>query len=308
MSSSVAASQGTKRAAPTPDWSIEFPNANDLKAIIDAVTAVMQRVPIKVVRHAETGGFVIMVDGADIGMTCCVSARLHIEAERVTLDPGEREFTFCVDCKHVQTALDSTSCAHGTLVLSGHGDRVHVCVRNPDAPSQDETSELKTFVDSERTTEIRPLEFATRLDVDVVALKEVIKKARKWHAEMMKIRISLRQQGARHLSMVAISISGDADHEQRFYHETTRDDDGSLVVRAASDGGDARAGCGDDLEPHFEGTFLVDRIDSFVRIVPQRMVSCNVMRGMPLMLTYPIGGDEGASHIRYLVAPVNDEE
>ena len=305
---SDAAHAGGKRAAAEPDWSIEFPDANNLRAVVDAVTAVMQRVPLKVARNPETGGYVLMVDGADIGMTCCVSARLQLDAERVVLDEAEEAITFCVDCKHVQTALDSNMCAHGTLVLSGHGDRVQVRVRNPDAPSQDETSELRTFVDSEGATVIEPLTFATRLDVDIVALREIIKKARKWHAETMTIRIKLHTQGARQLSMVSLSIRGDADHEQRFYHDATRDGDGSLVVRAASDGGDARSLVGDGLDLHFEGTFMVDRIDSFVRIVPHRMLSCHVMRGMPLMLTYAIGGDEGASHIRYLVAPINDEE
>jgi hypothetical protein len=301
-----------KRTDATPDWSVVFEDASSLRTVVDAISAVMQRATIRVARNRESGNFTLMVDAADLGMTCCVSARLRLEREHVTAPSGEEgEFTFCVDCKHMQTALDSPMTAHGTVTLSGMGDRVHVRITGGEV-SHDEVSELRTFVDTEKNTEIRPLEFSTQLEIELSALRDVIKKARKWHDEKMRIRIHLKERGARQYSMVTLSISGDAHHEQRFYKPTSREPDGSLMCKAERSGIEPdETGAGEEdpaaSEPHFEGTFLVDRIDSFIKILPTAKVMCRVMRGMPLMLTHAIGSDD-SSHIRYLVAPLNDEE
>ena len=301
----MESSTSRKRHSPGADWAIEFEDASSLRAIVDAVAAVMQRVTFKVQRN-RAGLYVLAVDGADLGMTCCVSARLQIEENMIDVGGTGGDFFFCVDCKHVQTALDSTAASHGTLVIEGVGERVHVRVRVADTHTHDETSELKTFVDSERPTEIRPLEFSTRVEIDLAQIKEIIKKARKWHAETMRMRIELD----RTYSRASFSFKGDADHEQRFYNQTQTDEDGSMVVRAASDGGDARDGFAGSGTHHFEGVFLIDRIDSFVRILPTRMVNAFVMRGMPIMFTHTFGASasEDESYIRYLVAPINEDE
>ena len=162
-----------KRATATPDWSVQFDDATSFKAVVDAAAAVLHRVTFKVVAvkldGRECEWYVLKVDGADMGMTCCVSARLYIEAAKVVA-PDDGDIEFCIDCKHVQTALDSTACAHGTLSVEGHGDRLHIYVHDPTLTTQDEKSELKTFVDTETVTDVRALDFSTILEIDLSRL------------------------------------------------------------------------------------------------------------------------------------------
>jgi hypothetical protein len=298
-----------KRMRPADaDWTIAFDDAADIRAVVDSVAAVLQRATYKVVA-AGPQHYTLKVDGADLGMTCCVAVRLRIERENVRVRDGGERIEFCVDCKQVQTALDAAACVHAAIELQGRDDGVLVVVTDPETRTEIERSELKTFVDNETPTEFVPLDFATRIEIDIPRLKEVIKKARAWHSERLRVRIFLRDEGSVHRSLVEFVVEGDAKYTQKFYNEATRDEDGSLRIRAVTEGGGGAA-LADGAPPHFEGVFLLDKIEAFVKILPKQMVLADVSAGMPIMLSHQLGGnaDDADSRIRFLVAPVNDEE
>lgn len=293
---------------PGADWALAFDDASDIRAIVDSVAAVLQRATYRVVADGEH--YTLKVDGADLGMTCCVAVRLRVEADRVALRAGEEAIEFCIDCKQVQIALDAAACVHASIELQGRGDQIVVVVTDPESEAEIERSELKTFVDNETPTEFVRLEFATRIEIDIPRLREVIKKARAWHSERLRVRIFLRDEGSRHASLVQFCVEGDARYTQSFYNEATRDEDGSLRCRAKTDASAAGRALSDGAPPHFEGVFLLDKIEAFVKILPKHMVVADVSAGMPIMLTHQLGGnaDDADSRIRFLVAPVNDEE
>ena len=296
-----------KRPRKQATWTIVFDDASAIRGVVEAVSAIMQRVIFKVAR--QTDKYVLMVDGADVGMTCCVSARLQLD--RVTFASKEtpEEFTFCVECKHVLVAIDNPSCAHGAMIMEGHDDAtIHIRMQDPEQRSHEDSSELNTFVDGTPPVSLSTLDFKMLLEIDLSKLKEMIKKARKSHSEMLRIRIHVTDYGSKQRSLVVFSVKGDAYHCQRFCHETSRDEDGSLRVRAAADGGndiqDEEEG-----EPVFEGVYPVEKIDAFIRILPCRMVVAKVMKSMPLMMTHSLGGgSDDSSHIRFLIAPINEDD
>ena len=148
----------------------------------------------------------------------------------------------------------------------------------------------------------------TRIEIDLPRLREVIKKARAWHSERLRVQIYLRDAGAKQCSLVKFCVEGDARYEQSFYNEATRDVDGSLRIRAVNEGEAHERSLG-MCAPHFEGVFLLDKIEAFVKILPTRMVFAEVSAGMPIMLWHQLGGsaDDVYSRIRFLVAPVSDE-
>lgn len=304
-----------KRANATPDWSVEFDDATAFKAVVDAAAAVLHRVTFKVVavkiEGRECEWYVLKVDGADMGMTCCVSARLYIEATKVAA-PDVGDIEFCIDCKHVQTALDSTACAHGTLSVEGHGDRLHIYVHDPTLTTQDEKSELKTFVDTETVTDVQALDFSTILEIDLSRLRELVKKARKWHSESVRIQIYLHNHGCKERSLTRFSFQGDADYEQNFFNETSKDEDGSRRVRACGDGEESWQLALLNNEPHFDNVFTIERIDSFIKTLPNlRMVEASLKQNMPILLTHNLCGGSGGvdtqSVIRFLIAPATDD-
>ena len=266
----------------------------------------MQRVHFKVVR-GDDGRYVLKVDGADVGYTCCVSARLHLDKVFVPEGNDDDEFVFCVECKHVLTAIESSACAHGACTLEGRDATVCIRVQDPDQKSHEDCSELSTFVDGESTFRLDPLEFKMSLEIDLSKLKEMIKKARKAHTERLRICVYLQEVAQKQISLVVFSIDGDFKHEQKFCHETTRDEDGSTIVRAATDGTHKLLDT-ETVEPVFEGVFPAEKIDAFVKNLPCRMLTAKVKTGMPLMLDYPLGGtSDDESHIRFLVAAVNED-
>lgn len=301
------ASTTTKRKQRTPDWSIVFEDASSLRSVVDAVATVMARVSFKVVKKRDD--YFLMVDSADVAMMCVVSARLRLD--KVTFPRGneESEFTFCVDCKHVSSAIDNPSCAHLALTMEGYVETAKLMLKmlDPETHSHEVCAELSTYVEEE-PIELEDIEFKMILELDLQLVKEMIKKARKAHTEYLRIHIYLAESGAKKISLVVLSLDGDWHHEQKFCHETVSHVDGSLVVRAATDGTQKLIDV-EHTEPFYKGSFPVEKIDAFIKNLPCRMLPAKVKTGVPIMLTYPLGGtSDETSHIRFLVAPINEEE
>lgn len=294
-----------KRSGRPADWSIVFEDASALRNVVDAVLAVMPRGVFKVAKQGSH--HFLMVDGADAANTCCVSARLQLDT--VDLPEGaEESFEFCVECKHVLTAIDSASCAHGKLTVEGHDDKVRLRVHDPDQRSHEDCSEIPTYVDFEPPVDLLTMTYGTLLEIDMAKLRELIKKARKSKCDLLRIAIHLKDRGAKQQSLVVFSVDGEAYHSQAFCHETTRDEDGSLVVRAAPDGSDDLFDTS-GTDPTFEGVYPIEKVEAFIKSLPCRMLGAKVQSDLPLMLSHTLGGaSDDSSHVRFLVAPVNEDD
>lgn len=293
------------------DWTVTFDDLASFRVVVDAVAATLQLATFKVKWIPEKEQYVFMADCADVGMICCVSARLYIDPRCVWVRSGAPEVDFCIDSKLLQTAIETNSAQHGALKLKGGSDRVHVELYEGDCDSSECVDEavLKTLVDGEADTVIQPLTFATHVEINLQHLRELIKKARKWHAEKLTFCIASFKIGAVEWSKVEMCARGDADVFKRFHNPLHREADGS--VRVVADG--LREGAGPpraQVTPIYEGSFPLERIDAFARILCAKKVVAYVKEGMPIMLAHPITGgtDQNDSHIRYLVAPVSDGE
>lgn len=303
-----------KRPQRSPDWSIVFEDASALRAVVDAVATVMTRVSFKVCKIK--GAYFLSVDSADVAFVCCVSARLQLDKVTFHSTRAEEEcrneeegFNFCVDCKHVSSAIDTPSCAHLSLTMEGHMDDAKIVLKmlDPETHTHEVCSELSTYLEEPQMS-LQSMDFKTTLEVDLTHLREMIKKSRKAHAEHLQIRIFLKTLSHKNISLVTFSIDGDFYHEQKFCHETTRDEDGSMVVRAAADGSQKLMDASED-EPFFKASFPIEKIENFVKNLPCKMLAAQVGAGMPILLNYPLGGaSDDSSHIRFLIAPVNEEE
>lgn len=305
----MASSSSRKRAQSAPDWRIDIDDVFALKAVVDAVTTVLQRVTFKVV--PKEGNYELAVDGADLGMTCCVSARLQLDKEKVALNvdaEGAEGFTFCVDCKHIQAAMDSTQCLHSALRMEGRDDRVVVTVGDESMAHTKETSELRTYVTTDQHQGIKPLSFSSMLDLPIPQIKEVIKKARKWHAELMRIRVEYqrKESAGSYPCFITLSISGDCDFQLRTCGMVEKQSDGSMNIKPSDDQETMRVSS-EDLEMHFDGLFMVDKIDSFVKTIPARVAKAYVKQDMPILFDHDLGYGDG-SYIRFLIAASNEEE
>jgi len=149
-----------KHSPAEPVWRILLDDASGLRSVLDAVQAVTQRVIFKVSR-TEGDRYVLMFDGADPGMTCCVSARLNVDQVVLRGDATQdtEEFQFCVDCRHLQVALDTPSCSHGSLLIEYHDDAtIHCRMQDPEQMSHSDEAVLNTYVESENPIRLNDLD------------------------------------------------------------------------------------------------------------------------------------------------------
>lgn len=299
-----------KRGRSTPEWAITFDDTVSLRCIVESAAAVMSRVIFRVAKI--DGSFSLMVDGADMGFTCCVSARLQLD--KVSFPGGANglsEFTFCIDCKQVLYSIDIPSFAHGCLTMEGHTSSatVHLIMADPSQKTSEVCSVLKTFVDGPPPQSLCALDYKMMLEIDVPRLREIVKMARKARAEHLSICIYTRVIGCQERSLVIFAVQGESDHEEIFFNEMTRHEDGSLIVRASPDGLDEQPCDMQENECVFEGVFQIEKIDAFVKNIPVRTIDARVQSGMPLMLTHKLAaGDDEQSHVRFLVAPRGVDE
>jgi hypothetical protein len=287
------------------EWVVRFEDVTRLKHVVEAAAAIMPKVAFQI---RQVGGYYMLhVDGSDVGVTCCVSARLRVDKVTFSCEPLE-EFSICLDTKDVLCYLDSPSCARAIVELTGyHGDAsVMLRLQDPDQMSATEEATLNTFVDNENPAHINTLNFDVTLEIDLVKLKEFIKKSHKAHAEKMSIEVYKLEKGYVERSLVVFAFDGSSKFQQKFCHETTKNTDGSLLVRAAPDGND----CFDGSTPEtkvFHGCYPIDRIEAFIKTLNPRLLTARAMTGMPLLLEHKLGSDE-ESHVRFLVASIQDED
>ena len=284
-----------------PQWRIVLENGQLMRTVVDAVGTVMSRVSFKVERVDDAA--YLMVDSADVAFMCCVSARLRLD--KVTFPENEDTFNFCVDCKHVSSAIDSPSCAHMPLIIEGHDSIVLVKMLDSDEQSVEVCAELPTFVEDE-PVRLDDIAFALSIEIDIAPLRDMIKKARKAHTEHLRLQVFLTDTGAQTVSTVVFSIDGDWGYTQKFSHQTVKDVDGSHIVRAAA-GGTAEIADSTNKRPEYEGLFPIEKVDAFLKILTVRMITAKAMNDKPIMFFFPLGGTgDDNSHIRFLLAPVNE--
>lgn len=294
-----------KRSRPAADWTLTFIETTALRNVVEAAAAVMQRVTFKVAKVGSC--YFLMVDGADVGYTCCVSARLQLHKVEFVAEELD-EFTFCVDCKQILYSIETPSASHCSLVVEGRVEDASICIRllNPDVKSHEDASRLSTYVDADETCSLASIDFKINIEIDLVKLKEIIKKGRRARAEFLGIKIHNCVLRGKELSLVVFQVAGDTEHEMFFMHESPTDEDGSRVVRAVADGDEPLMEEVEDAV--FDAKYPIEKIDAFVRTLSTRMVMAKVMEGMPLMLTHNLGPtDEESSYIRFLIAPSTEQ-
>lgn len=286
------------------DWAVTFVDSSSLSTIVKCINSVLTQVTIKVGKSGD-GRHFLTVDGADQGYTCCVSARLQLD--QVTMPEDEEEFSFCVECKHLLIALDSSTAGHGSLILEGHGNLVRIKMFDPDQHSFEDSSEINTVIEQhEGNGTLNTMNFDMMVEIEISKFREFIRKVSKTHCELLRLQIYMKEMSGKQQSLVIFSAHGDCTHHQKFRHTVTKDADGSVVVRAVADSTDDLFEVGSAQEI-FNHAFPVDKIDSFLKPLTCRMLLAKVHKGMPLMLNHTFGNSED-SWIRFLVAPRNEDD
>lgn len=293
-----------KRTTPPADWTLVIEDVTPLQSILKAVTAFKSKVAVKLLAPDGDGHRFLAIDCPDMADICWVSARLLLDGD--TNELPDEDVVVCVDCTKMALFLDNPTCQHLPLSMVGRGDSVELKMRDTTRNAHEKTCDLRTY-DIEENEVPDNMTFAFTIEFNVQSMKELLKQARRVRTEQMRIRVFMIPRGGVTVSVVTYSIEGDDFLlEEKFCNETRRDDDGSTVVRAVADGNSSLVNT-DDLTPAYEGSFPVEKIDSFTKTINCSMLNAQVNTDMPIMFEHRIGGSsDNTSHIRFLVCPLNE--
>ena len=258
-------------------------------------------------QRMPSGAF-FLVDGADVGLTCCVSARLQLENVEWNAQGNEEnaEFDFCVECKHVLTAIDPSSTGGSLTLTQGLAGR-----DGDGAPPGPRARGLRGRLRAldlrrRRRRVTKGRRWTSRSSWRSISRRCARLEARKSHAEILRIRVYTHDSGSKKYSLACFSVRGDNQrHDQKFCHEINYHEDGSMVVRAAADG-ETR------LFETLAGTPLrprpVDKIES-CRKEPADAHDArqDQVRSADDAVAQPRGANDDTQHIRFLVASTNED-
>ena len=293
-----------------PEWRLTFQDAESFRNLVEAAASVMPKVVFNVAKEGDDR--FLLVDGSDMALTCWLRARLAVDHFAFPKgEAGRDAFSFCVECKHVLIAIDTPSLGSCCIVLEGFEGKakVRIHVTDPDqGVSFSEKADLDTYVDGERPQHrLQPLAYKMMLEVDVVRLRDLVRKARRAHAEFIRFAITLRDDGPQALSRVIMSYHGDISAWVCFVNRTQTSDDGSIIVRAVSDSMEEGGGEQPPLPSSnfFVGSYALDKIEAFLKVVKCRVITSHVQQEQPMLFQVPLGPDN-ESYVHFLIAPKID--
>lgn len=299
-----------KNPPSTATWSFDVEDPGQLRTIVDVVHSVgLQKVTFKVA--LKNDAYYLMVEMMDNGRTCHVSAHLRLEnTPRLT-----EAFEFCVDCKQLKTALDTPSSAHCLLRIEGYADpdpRVRVSFFDPERNSAEDASTLVTFADDHPEDADLEFTYTMSMEMDMIKLRELLKKAHSSSAEHLRISAHLVTTHSRDLSRIVFQTRGQngEEHEQIFCHEVPRASDGSKLFRAIADAPkDMDEVAAEEETLAFEGCYPVERLSAFIKHVTSRIVVARLDKSAPILLNHPLADPlDKTQYIRLLVGPVAHDE
>ena len=291
------------------DWCIEFGDITSFRSIVEMSAGVMQRVLFRV--KESDGQYTMMVDGADLGFSCCVVARLNVTmahiSEEMRSQAADSGVTFCVDAKHVLWMLESaTSC---TVELRGLVEKASVEIRlsDPSHPEHDESGRLDTFVQEETTTNLQGMEYEYQVTFATSKVKDLLKRGKKAHAELFVLSISTVSRGPnKEAAVVTLKVNGDIEFQQTFWFAVGKKADGSIMIMETP----SKEFSSEKYTEVFRNSFPLGKIEAFVRCLSAPTVTITLGKDVPMMMQYLLEGgiDPDAQYIRFLVAAVQDED
>ena len=297
---------GKRKTREDASWTITFDDSSALRSVVDAAASIMPRIVFKLAKAKEEHDqYYLMVDGGDTSQTCWIHARLLVHDKLQIHSQSASEFEFCVECRHLLIAMDSATLLRGTLLLQGIEADAKLCVSvvDEDRPATDEYSLLDTY-EFEQPQQLRDMSFRLTAEIDNIKMKDIIKKARKTHAEHLRIAVQVFGAASVKHSLVRFFIDGDFKHVQSFSQDVIEGEDGNMIVRAATEESTNPKGGDAGEAPMFDNRFPVDKVEAFVKNVQGGVLTAMMEQNMPLIFVHDLG--DGKSRVRFLIGPVVD--
>ena len=289
------------------DFKLVLLDVHPFRRVLESYATITQHTCFKVVRGGEKDRWLLEARGEDHSHTCIVSARLLIDkVERADGDAAKIEgASFVLDTN------DALATIRGTMVSQQlHIDalpsicKVLLGLYNPDSKAHGSLSVLDCYVDPVTQPPPNILYDEFLLDIEVQCLKEFLSRGGWAKAEYMRITLYTQEIASKTYSLLEFStMKGTFEHRMWFSRETSKHEDGSIVVRAAEDADFESFSVGEDLKPVYDHCFQIKRIEAFVKGIAARFVVARLKKDEALLLEQHLAGStDDEQHLRFLIA------
>lgn len=293
------------------DFCLTFLDATSFRRVLECYSSIANHTCFKVVKSGER--WLLEARGEDHSHTCIVAARMLID--QVQHSSGDEEkaqnASFVLDTNDaLSTIRGAANVLHQLNIeaLPAVG-KIVLGLYNPDSRAHGSHSVLDCYVDPATQPPPTILYDEFILEIEVVCLKEFLARANWSKAERIRITLYTQEIASKTYSLVEFStVKGSFTHRMWFAKETSKHDDGSLIVRAVEDADFENFAVDEEMRPVYDHIFNLKRIEAFVKGISARFVVARLKRNEALLLEHHLAASDDEQNLRFLIAHCRDDD
>ena len=274
------------KRARTSDLRIECGSGAQLASIVHAVTALSQRI------HLRVSPQLVQTQAVSSGKSCMVSAKLDCITHNV-----ESEVCLCVDSHVLLKTLRSVIKGH-LVDLVHSGDRLHVCTRDEQSHAGTMVWKLPLLADDSFSVQLDDIEYDGEWVYDTTVLRSDLRRCRDMNgADALSLRL-LESDDHRCVELSASGDNGDVCIRHVSRTEVDGDDDTATVCASPHPLDDTT------LRPVFAQQYCITYISDFLKAVDQPSVRLLLGNEQPLIVEVGLGTER--SQLTFVQGPHAD--
>lgn len=294
------------------DFKLVMLDATSFRRVLESYQSIAHHTSFKVVRSGER--WLLEARGEDHSHTCIVAARILID--KVMRHDGDE--CKVADCTFVLDTNDALATIRGVNNMSTHlyveafpnMCKVVLGLYNPESRAHGSQSMLDCYVDPATQPPPNILYDEFILEIEVTCLKEFLSRSSWAKAERMKITLYTQEIASKIFSLIEFeTVKANFNHRMWFSRETSRHEDGSIVVRAAEDADFEAFVVDENTAPVYEHQFNIKRIEAFVKGISARFIVARLKKNEALLLEHHLAGSaDEEQNLRFLIAHCRADE
>lgn len=294
------------------DFQLVLLDVTSFRRVLECYATIAVHTCFKIVRMQDR--WLLEARGEDHSHTCIVSARMLVD--KVVRDGGDENgvdgATFVLDTNDALSTIRGSTGANLHLCIEAYPAvcKVVLGLYNPESRAHGSHSLLDCYVDP--ATQPPPQIFYDEfiLEIEVACLREFVNRANWAKAERMRITLYTQEIAAKTYSLLEFTtVKANFEFRMWFSRETSKHDDGSIVVRAAEDADFEAFVVNEETRPVYDHIFNIKRIEAFVKGVAARFVVARLKNKEALLLEHQLAGSaDEEQNLRFLIAHCRDDE
>jgi hypothetical protein len=304
------------------DFFLVMYNSTPFKNLVDLISPVLERCTFRIMKkpgkHGKPGFAGVTINSMDSNTVSMIIARL--KCDEVYPPNLAADTSFCVSTDMFSTLVRSIK-PGSSMELKKFTNKAEVYLKgyNPNRKNYMVRQKIPTLDADDQFPKIDIIGYKYVVDIDLQTLRGIVKIAQNQRISASKIRFRIYKNNRAsnsdtQITKVKITVDagvGGPSTTSEFRSVTKWDSkDDQQTVITTSDMYDDEDGAVEDevLQKVFDEKFSTKHLHLFLKSMDRPSIILRFSDGKPLVIVYPLGGEETVGYCNFILAPVRKSE